>query len=245
MTQYNAQADSQDLVSLMNDLTGADDSSFPLKQKTRFANMTLKEIWSWIFSVYGGAQYDDANQTGEPNALVNVVAGTKAYGNPTGSLALKGLAWLDDSSNYVPLKPITLEQIQQRGYSLDSFQNTNGIPTWYLPYGNYVYIFPASQDSRTSGLKFYFDRGSMTFVSTDTTMTPGFASEFHEAVAVGAAMQYSEAKGLAGADTLRNKYNNIGNKSSFINRIKAYYQQRYAQMFPPKVKQQDEVIQYL
>jgi hypothetical protein len=245
MVQYNSNADGQDLFTLADDLAGTDSTQFPVKMKARYGNMALKTIWSWIFEVYGGLQYDDSNQTGEPSATADATQNTRAYANPVGALSLKGVAWLDDSGNYVPLKPLTLESIQQRGFSLDSFQNTAGIPTWYLPYGNYVYIFPGSNVARTAGLKYYYDRGSVSFASTATTTTPGFASEFHEAVAYGMALQYAEVKGLSQESALRNRFENAQNKTSFMNRIKDFYARKYQELFPPKIRQMDEIKQYI
>jgi hypothetical protein len=39
-------------------------------------------------------------------------------------------------------------------------------------------------------LKIYFDRGSVQFVNSDTTKTPGFISEFHYLVSLGGSLEW-------------------------------------------------------
>jgi len=60
--------------------------------------------------------------------------------------------------------------------------------------GNNIELFPAPNYASTGGLKLYFDRDSVDFAYTDTTKPPGFASPYHEAIAVGSAMEWLKIK---------------------------------------------------
>ena len=47
--QYAGNSDSQDIVTLANLITKADNNSFPLTDKATYANMAMRTIWSHIF----------------------------------------------------------------------------------------------------------------------------------------------------------------------------------------------------
>ena len=51
---YNGDTNNQDLVSLLNDLTGMDNNVYTLNAKTRDTNTANRTIWSWIHEAYGG-----------------------------------------------------------------------------------------------------------------------------------------------------------------------------------------------
>ena len=90
--RYNGDSDKQDLVNLAYDLTNTNVVTYPLQEMTRAANKTLRKVWSWIFSAYGGWLYDDANNTSDfPIAVTNLNASQGDYDLPVGSLDIRGV----------------------------------------------------------------------------------------------------------------------------------------------------------
>lgn len=231
--QYNSQSDSQDLVSLLNDLTGMDNNVYPLVSKTRDMNTSNRTIWTWIHEAYGGWLYDDSNNTTDfPTATAALVSGQRDYTLPSDLLSVKGLEVKTQGGVWQELVPLTEEQIRDH-MSEKEFMITASQPMYYTPYANSVRIYPAANYAQSASIRVSYDRGSTSFVSTDTTKSPGFASQFHDAVAFGAAVTYGMYKNLPQLKGLELKW------QDFENRIKKYYGMRWAEMFPARITVED------
>lgn len=241
---FNSDSDDQDLVSLMNDLTNRDDTSFPLKRKTRYANWASTHIWSWIFDAYGGAIYDDSNNTTNfPSSTDTLTSGRDNYPLPSEALEVRGVDVKMENGDWYPLVPITEEIIRQGGESDVEFLDSDGQPRFYSLNGRSIRIYPASNYTQAASWRVSYTRGSTKFASTDTTKTPGFASEFHEAVAVGAALMEAKAKRLEQKADLQREWDGnedaTGRVGGYKKKIQQFYQRQYAEMFPPKVRVRD------
>lgn len=162
-----------------------------LKQFTRHINTCSSKVWSWIFESYGGWIYDDGNETDLPQGATDLASGTSKYALPSEALTVNRIEVMDSAGNYVKLTPITQEMIAS---GIDEFQSTDGTPQGYRLIGNTVELFPAPSYNSTGGLKVYFDREAVAFASTDTTKAPGFASPYHNALAVGASLEWMKIK---------------------------------------------------
>lgn len=202
-----------------------------LKETTRNVNKRNSTVWSWIFFSYGGWQFDDSNQTDLPYASDTLTINKRSYANAAGAAALKGVAYKDSSGYFQPLIAVTHEELNQAGYTIDSFMPTAGTPRYYMPVGTSTYIFPASDTTRSLGFKQYFDRGTVAFTSASTTQTPGFNAEFHEALVVGGTLDWY----------LAHKTNDRGaiqeyrlEWQDYERRIKKFYCQQYEQLYPLK-----------
>lgn len=237
MTVYNSNADGQDLFTLTDDLVNTDSTQYPVKAKARAFNKCLKDIWTWIFFAYGGWQYDDTNQT-DITDLVSTTAtltsGTDYYAIPSTALTVKGVEVKDAGGIWHKLDPITVEQIQE-GSAIGEFLKTAATPLYYVPHGDIVKIYPAPNWTQANSIKIFYDRGSVQIASTATSTSPGFASEFHEALSYGAALIFAKRKGLPQVNALAADW------ADYERRIKKYYSQRYADMFPARVTVRDAV----
>ena len=89
--QYNSHSTKQDICSLADIMAKTNSVSFPIEDKTLFANMGMREIWSWIFEAYGGWHYDDSNNTDLPEATTDLIANQKQYSLPIDSAHLLGV----------------------------------------------------------------------------------------------------------------------------------------------------------
>lgn len=244
--QYNSEANNQDLCSTADYLADSNSSSYPIIQKTIFANISLREIWSWIFEAYGGWHFDDSNNTDLPEATTSLVQDQVEYTLPTDSAHLMGMAYKDTSGSWHRIDPITLEKIQEISAESE-FMKTSGNPTYYRPIANGFKLYPAANFAQASSLKIYISRDISGFAITDTTKTPGIPSEFHEAVAVGMALGY---KGLNEKKRRQLKIrwdgneDETGREGGFKLRIKTFYGNRFRQMFPPRLRTGDPAREY-
>jgi hypothetical protein len=233
--QYNSEATNQDLVSLLNDLTGMDNNVYPLTAKTRDMNRANRQIWSWIHEAYGGWLYDDSNGTDFPTALTTLTSAQKDYTLPSSALTVRGVEiMLNGSTVWQKLFPKTEEQIREI-MAEKQFESTSAVPLYYTPYANSFKIYPASNYTQASSLRISYDRGSSAFTTTDTTKTPGFASEFHEAVAVGGGFYFSTYKTIPQKNDLTVQW------QDYEKRIKSYYGKRYKELFPSRMTVRDYV----
>lgn len=197
-------SDSSNLTGLIQSCEDKINSSITgdlLKKFTRYINNASSKVWAIIFDTYNGWIYDDANQTDLPQATSDLVSGTSTYSLPSTALTVQRIEIKDSEGNFIPLKSLTLEEIQQ---GVDEFYENNGTPQGYRLLGNTIEIFPASSYNSTSGLKVYFERASVAFASTDTTKTAGFASPFHDMLAIDASIQYMSTKNFN-----QNQINNL------------------------------------
>ncbi len=233
--QFNSEANNQDLVSVVNDLTGMDNNVYPLAQKTRDMNVANKQIWQWIHEAYGGWLYDDSNNTTDfPTATANLVSGQRDYTLPSDALTVKGIEVKTTGGIWQELIPVTEEYIKEF-ISEKQFMSTAAQPAYYTAYSNSVKIYPAANYSQTASIRISYDRGATNFVPSDTTKTPGFASQFHEAVATGGAVRFAGYKQIPQYASILRDWQN------WEKQIKDYYNARWADMFPNRITVRDAV----
>jgi len=245
--QFNGHSDKQDLCTFADIRNKTDDNDYPLTEKAMHANTGLREILSWILSVYG-AEYDDGNQTTLPSYSAALVADQSVYPLPD-LVALEGVAVkLEGSVSWQRLNPITLAEIQSQCAEAE-FMRTSGSPLFYRPIGDGIKVYPAPSYSQAASLKIELQRDSLTFVSTDTVKEPGFDTAHHEAVGVFMALQFSKINGLDNAVDLQREFD--GNEEvtkvegGFKKRIKAAYRRKFVEHRPSIRHRPDIVSQYV
>lgn len=236
---FNEDSDDQDLCSLADGMIGSNDISFPLKKKARYANLGTRKIFMAIWRAYGGWIEDDTNNSGEPEVKVDLVTTARnLYAFATAQM-IGGMEWLDSNGDWNPLKPITIEEIQERGYAETEFMNTPGNPQFYRPVQNGIRIYPDSDSARSNALKARITRDISPFTSASTDVSPGFASMHHEAVGIFMAYQQSKDESLAQANTLGADWLNALNEITNATRMK------YKQHFPVIRKRSNIASQYI
>lgn len=235
--QYNSDSDNQDIVSLIGDMTGLN-TTVEIKQITRAANYANKKIWCWIFDSFGGWQYDDSNNTNLPIATTTLEANKRTYLLPSDALTLRSVEYKNSGGDWAKLYPLPIDRINQMT-SENEFQDEPGEPRWYAPLSDAFKIYPASDTTRASAIRIQFDRGSVSFASTDIEKDPGFASEFHEAVAVGAAYFIGINKRLPNWELIRSEWIDAEKK------IREYYTRRWQEKFPPRMETGDTLREYI
>lgn len=223
--QFNGHSDEQDIVHAIVDATGLS-ATVHIKRITRAANEAVRIIRSWIFEAYGGWQYDDGNHVDLPSATTALVASQQKYNIPPDAMTMRKASYKDEAGDWNDLDLITLEDIAARGINEAEFESTPGEPRYYRPYAGIVKLYPAPNYSQIRSLRLMFDRGSVQFASTDTTKTPGFASEFHGAVPTGASLILAEDK------TLKNRPGIEKRWMRYEEAIKGFYKKRLSELAP-------------
>lgn len=194
--QFNSEANGLDLYSDTRYLCGLDETSdtasYPIKAFTRNANQALDHVLSLIFRSDNLWEFDDTNNTGELlDTSTALVSGTAKYALSVSWLKIGRVRIKDPNGNWITLTPVNRAQLNDA-----LLTQTSGTPAEYDLLGNYLYLYPAPNYASTGGLEVQFQRGSSYFVNTDTTKTPGFATQFHRLIAYYAAMDYCDINGM-------------------------------------------------
>jgi hypothetical protein len=234
--QFNSHASSQDICSYADRLVKTTVTSFPLVDKTLFANEASRIIWSWIFQAYGGWVYDDSNQTTLPSATASLVSGQSTYNLPTDSAHILSVSVKGNGSNvWEKLKPLTLEQIPG---AEPEYQTTDASPLQYRLVGKILKLYPAPDYSQEASLRLEISRDVVSFATNDTTKTPGFDVEFHEAIPTFIALQQAKINQMPIKNDLLRDW------LDYEVRIKKHYAQKYAELFPPRLINRDLTPNY-
>lgn len=201
--------------------TGISGNATLLKEFTNFTNTTMRRIWHSIFEATGSWEYDDSNQTDLPQATTDLDNGVAKYTLPNEALTVKRLEIKNTAGDWDVLTPLLRDEIK---VGIDEYRVADGLPTSYRIVGRTIELFPAPNYDSTSGLKVYFDRGSVAFASTDTTKAPGFASEYHDLVPIGASLEWMKIKTPTSATTAQLKEDyQIG-----LQNLKTFFNKRFS-----------------
>lgn len=237
--QYNSHTTNQDIVSLADSLAKSNSVSFPIADKTLYANVANRIILSEIFDAYGGMKYDDSNQTDLPISTTQLVSGQENYTLPVDLSCLeKVYVQNENNDDWTELKPIELDNIDEE----PDFMDTDSVPMYYRAIGNVIKIYPASNYTKDNALMVEYTRDISTFATTDTTKTPGFDRQFHEAISIYMAYQYQLVNGIldqAGRIPHEKTWTDI------LARIKRHYVQKYRQIYPARIKINNNINNYL
>lgn len=228
---YSGDSTGNDIVSFADDIAGTNLITFPIASKTRYANKTMRTIWSWIFMAYGGWQFDDGNQTDLPSARTGLAASQADYDVPSTALTVRSVEYKPQSSAlFQPLVCLSEEDIKQAGRSEQAAQYTASVPYGYRVVGTSIKLIPPAAYTQSDSLRISFDRGTVDFTTVSTTTQPGFVSEFHDAVPTGMAMEWSKNNSGEAYVGLKEEF-----YGDYKKRITEYYRARYQEKYPAEM----------
>lgn len=246
---FTGDADGQDLCTMADNLAGTNINSFPLQQKAMYANLAMRQLLSIAFNLYGGWVYDDTNNSGAPEATVNLVSGTQVYPFPTAQ-AIFEMEYQDSAGNWNPIYPITLEEIVSTHLAETAFMNTPGYPIFYRAVKNGVKLYPAPNYNATGGLKAHILRDITSFTSATTSTEPGFDSSQHYGIAFFMAKTYGQINSLTNLSQLKQMWNGTletasrgGQEGGFVKQFKDFYRQKFMQEYPQRLRKPYNVVQ--
>lgn len=195
--QFNSEANNLDLYSDARywcGISASDTTTYPLADFTRNANFGLDRAVALIQRADNVWEWDDTNQTDLPIATTTLVADQQDYGLAVTHLKLLRVRVKDAAGNYR-----VLPQINRRDLHDSQLTAPSGMPRGYDVLGNSIFLYPkpaASAVTTSQGLELQFQRGASYFTTSDTTKTPGFATQFHRLVSLYAALDYCNIKDL-------------------------------------------------
>lgn len=228
--QYNDTTNLTGIIQACEDYTGLGDGAISgnatlLKQFTRYINTRYRVIRHWIFETLNAWKFDDGNETDLPQATTNLNSGQATYQVPSDALEVERMEVKDSNGNWFEITPLVLQDIDG---GVDEFLSTDGVPKYYKLSGETIELFPASNYDSTNGLKIYFTRDIVEFATSDTTKEPGFASPYHNALAVGGSLEWMEMKRASHPSTaiLRNRWAELETE------IKNFYSNRFKDIKP-------------
>ena len=246
--QYNSDSNGLDIVTMAEKKCQANSVSFPIKDKTLYANEGSKIIWSWIHEAYGGWSFDDSNNTDFPEPTIALNQDQADYSMPIDGDFITGVSVKNTGGTWQELSPITLEQIQDKGISEAEFLKISGQPRYYRLLANSIKIYPAPNYTQSASLKLYYDRDILLFTTTDTTKKPGWATPYHEALPTFMALQHSKVNDLKVKDSLQEEWDGnetkTGREGGWKKRIKSDYSRRFREMFPTRITVRDSVREF-
>jgi len=192
------------IVQLIEDRTNtvsATTSSYSLSTKVRDINQAYAKFMSIAVVASGRWQVDDTNQSDYPITSVDLISGQQDYAftidgsTPTNQvLDLHRVEMLDSAGNWGLLRPLDIKDVP---VALDAYQPTGGTPSFYDKTSNAIFLYPAPNYTAVGGLKFYFSRTPVYFLTSDTTKQAGIPDIFHEYLAVRPSYFYCLSKGLS------------------------------------------------
>jgi len=206
--KFNPTNKSDSIVAQIDFLLWGDSTTFntaySLIDRTRNTNLSYDEIVPFLFRADPNLMWDDTNNADFPLATIDLVANRSHYTFPDGSLVINRIRIKDQNGEYKTLTPKLRRELS------DEELKATGEPDKYYKIDNAIFPVPVPSYGATAGVELEFQRGANHFASTDTDKSPGFASQFHEFLPVGAAYRYAIANGLKEkAAFLMNEMNRI------------------------------------
>lgn len=184
-------------------LTKTNSSSYPAANMLVDLNIAYNRVTSLIIQSDGRWQWDDDNQSssdqgsglgGQTNGTTALVANQQDYSFPVTYLKLLRVELKpQNSSFFYKLFPRDIDD-PMYGSTMGGIDTVSvGTPRWYDVVGHSVFLYPIPSYAQASSLRFYFQRGSIDFTSSDLstgTLVPGFAAPFHDLLAYLVARDY-------------------------------------------------------
>lgn len=192
-----------DIKSKVYLLTKTNSTSFPDATLVIEANNALERVASLIMQTDGRWQWDDSNQTDLPVATTDLVNNQQDYSLAVTYLNVSRVQVKNNDGIARELQPI--DQSDLRGYALDEFLKTAGMPRFYDKIGSSVFLYPKPSTSyvtASAGLKIWFQRPPSYFVAGDTTKQPGFNALYHDLIPLWVAYNYALANSLPNTNQL-------------------------------------------
>lgn len=213
---YSDSVTSQGIVQEVDFLVNTDSNTYGINDKTRNINRWMEKCVTDILQADGRWQWDDANFLTLPRAKTDLST-QQQYSFDSSWLVVQRVDIKDQSGNWIKLTPIDEKDIE---VAYDGFLTTPGTPQFYDVQGDNIILFPIPNYEQDDGMEVSFQRKPSYFAVTDTTKEPGFASQFHRILSLGAAYDYAMSNGAPQAETLRQEIIELRNE------LKTFYASR-------------------
>jgi hypothetical protein len=176
--QFSNSTTEAGIIQEIDRICGSTDNTYTLKAKTARVNQALDRFVTLALQSDGEWQWDDYNQTDMPIGTTDIVSGQYDYSFAAELLSVTKVLVADEAGNYTELQQVDQYDWTARNIGQQPTGNS-GIPNKYDIVSNSIFLDPVPNYASNDGLKVWFKRNAIKFVSTDTTAEPGIPSLFH------------------------------------------------------------------
>ena len=176
---YQSDSNGNDCITEVLAICGATTNTYSVNNITRRFNLALDSYFDIAQDAAGNWPFDDVNQTDSGISTQDIVSGTNKYkiSSFTGSAVnIHGVTILDSNGT---LRTPSKENFLEVDFETDYSTTYTGTPSYYLLYGNWIYLRPSPNYSETAGLRVYSDRTPLYMLPADTTKEPGVPKKHH------------------------------------------------------------------
>lgn len=166
-------------------------TSYSLIDRTRNVNAVWDEAVETLYKADPENKWDDTTNTDFPIATTDLIASQPAYTLLDSMLIIHRVRVKDPQGNF-----ITLNGKIRAEFNDDELAAT-GTPDSYFKTGGAIFPLPTPTYGFTDGFELEFQRGANHFSPDDTETGPGFNSQYHQFLSVGAALRYAMANDMA------------------------------------------------
>lgn len=205
----------QDIDFLLFGSSTVFNTDYSLADRVRNVNITWDEAIAELYKADPNHKWDDTTNTDLPFATLDLTANLDHYTLLDSALVIHRVRMKNKAGVLTTLTPALRSELT------DDELNSTGEPEKYYKIGGVVFPVPVPDYGATSGVELEFQRGANHFTAADTTKSPGFASQFHEFLSVGAALKYAIANGM------KNKIAQLrADKEAIRNAMREHYERR-------------------
>jgi len=190
--EFSNSANSQGILQDIDFLCNTNSTTYSVADKVRNINQAYHDVTRLIWESSDTWQFDDTNKGDIPKIITTLTAGTSQYAIPSTAQKIERVEIKNVNGDWNKLTQIDYNDI---GVALPEYLSTNGMPIYYDLVGNYINLYPAPATTyvtESSGMAVYVDRDVTLFTSASTTACPGFASQFHRILSLGAALDFEQ-----------------------------------------------------
>lgn len=166
-------------------------NTYSLADRTRNVNLTYDDVIAQMFKADPNHKWDDTTSTDLPFATEDLVANLDHITLLDSALIVHRFRMKDQSGKFFTLAPTTRSALSD-----DELNADPGIPEKYFKEGGVLYPIPVPSYGAADGVELEFQREQNIFSVSDTDKAPGFATQFHQILSVGASLRYALANNM-------------------------------------------------
>jgi len=199
--QFNPTDKSNSIVGDIDFLLFGDSSTlntaYSLADRVRNVNIAYDEVVAELYKADPNYKWDDTTNSDYPIAKTDLVANKDNYLLLDSALVIHRVRVKDQNGKFVTLTS------KVRSELTDSELNaTGGTPDKYFKFGGGVFPLPVPDYGSDNGFEIEFQRSGNHFTVDSVSTSPGFNSQFHQALSVKAAKRYALANNMSDKVTM-------------------------------------------
>ncbi len=214
----------QGLVQDVNGLLGLstdDTSTYNINDKTRNINEWYRRVNNWIWDSTPDWDFNDSNATTFAIATTTLNHEQQDYQLPSTARTIKRVEVKDSKGDYRLVRAIDKTQIK---VALSEYMKTPGLPLQYDAKARSIFLYPKPDENQVTtdkGLRIHFERSVDVFSPSDTDKVPGFDSDFHRILSIGAALDWAQINMPDKVPYLKNL------KDEMVREMRSFYAKRH------------------